>query len=251
MGKHTVTALIKKTLLCGLLSGVYAATIDAQLPEIELDADPATPGINSPTVSVIEGEKLLVAVVANRVKNLHSYSVKVSFDSAIVAFDGAAATLSPLTPVPGTRRISMPSSRMVLSSAASRSAIDWCIVTILRSVSPDGWTNWSAMPCMKSVPGWMLKCAVWMSTKASSIGWQNTATRLARIMKWVAKASKAAGCIPGCDSIPDLRWSVASATSSRPWSTSVMRFRIQPNKSSVAWQSCAGRLSRITNGKTQ
>ncbi len=70
----------------------------AQPPQVTLDGNVAIEGISPVPVSVIPGEKLLIGIVADHVADLHSYSVRISFDPAIVLFDGAVAKLSPLQP---------------------------------------------------------------------------------------------------------------------------------------------------------
>lgn len=70
----------------------------AETPRVLLDGNPAGQGIAPVTTTVIPGEKILVAVCAENVELMHSYSVKCSFNSDIVVFEGGAATLSPLTP---------------------------------------------------------------------------------------------------------------------------------------------------------
>lgn len=81
-----------------LLAAVTTHGAYAQSPTVTLDGNPETEGISPVTSSVIPGEKVLIAVSVAQVQNMHSYSVKCTFDANVVAFEGAAAKLSPLTP---------------------------------------------------------------------------------------------------------------------------------------------------------
>ena len=78
--------------------GLLFVGVTAQPAMVMLDGNPETPGISPVPRSVIAGEKLLVGISVERAVNVHSYSVKISYDPAIVTFEGAAAKLSPLTP---------------------------------------------------------------------------------------------------------------------------------------------------------
>lgn len=75
-----------------------ATIIPAQPPAVLLDGNPETAGVSPPPASVIAGEKMIIAVTVENARNVHSYSVKLTFDPSIVTYEGAAARLSPLTP---------------------------------------------------------------------------------------------------------------------------------------------------------
>ena len=77
---------------------VWSTIAPAQPPTVMLDGNPETAGISPAPASVIAGEKLTIAVTVENARNVHSYSVKLTFDPGIVSFDGAAAGLSPQTP---------------------------------------------------------------------------------------------------------------------------------------------------------
>jgi hypothetical protein len=77
---------------------IFFLPLSAQTATVALDGDCAISGVSPVTTSVIEGEKIVVCIVANSVENMHSYSVKISFDPNIVSFENASAKLSPLTP---------------------------------------------------------------------------------------------------------------------------------------------------------
>jgi hypothetical protein len=89
--------LLRKIMYVILLS-VSIGTSFAQTPVISLDGNPETVGISPPPGAVITGETIVLAVTIRNVHDLHSYSVKFLFDPQIVAFNGAVAKLSPLTP---------------------------------------------------------------------------------------------------------------------------------------------------------
>ncbi|HEX2957216.1 MAG TPA: hypothetical protein VHO70_10305 [Chitinispirillaceae bacterium] len=62
---------------------------------IFIDGNPETEGISPAASHVIEGEVVIIAVVAENMTNLHTYSFKCQFDTQIVHFNGAVAKMSP------------------------------------------------------------------------------------------------------------------------------------------------------------
>lgn len=62
---------------------------------ILIDGNPETDGISPPLERVIEGEVFTIAVVAENVRDLHTYSFKCQFDTQIVHFNRAVAKLTP------------------------------------------------------------------------------------------------------------------------------------------------------------
>ena len=81
-----------------IVTGAVIFSTQAEQPRVALDGNPGRPEIAPIPVSVIPGEKLLVAVTAGNIAYMHSYSVKCTFNPEVVAFEGAAAKLSPRTP---------------------------------------------------------------------------------------------------------------------------------------------------------
>jgi hypothetical protein len=60
-----------------------------------IDGNPETEGISPPLQRVIEGEVFTIAVVAENVRDLHTYSFKCQFDTQVVSFNRAVAKLTP------------------------------------------------------------------------------------------------------------------------------------------------------------
>jgi hypothetical protein len=77
---------------------LFAGNSAAEPPRVLLDGNPASREIAPVATSVIQGEIIMVSIRAENVEQMHSYSVKCSFNADIVSFEGASATLSPLSP---------------------------------------------------------------------------------------------------------------------------------------------------------